>query len=245
MTSKKCLVYRHVPFEDLGVFEPLLNAAGYDVEYFEVGSADFDIIAPVAADLLIVLGAPISANDAADYPFLDEEIRNIRGRVENGRPTVGICLGMQLIAAALGAEVKPGAEPEIGWGPIDLTRAGSESVLSPLAGMPVLHWHSDTAALPKNAALLAQTDLCANQAFSVGPNVLALQFHIEINPERIEQWLIAHAVELAKAGVKPNKIRAGNARFGLDAALTGAMIFKRWLDALPAKAPALASTSHH
>ncbi|MHA1560401.1 MAG: glutamine amidotransferase [Alphaproteobacteria bacterium] len=245
MTSERCLVYRHVPFEDLGAFEPVLKGAGYNIEYFDVGSADFDLVAPVAADLLIVLGAPISANGVAQYPFLDDEIRNIRSRVVNDSPTVGICLGMQLIAAALGAEVKPAAEPEIGWGPIDLTRAGSESVLAPLAGMPVLHWHSDTAALPKGATLLAQTDLCANQAFAVGPNVLALQFHIENNPERIEQWLIGHAVELAKAGVKPNKIRADNARFGLDAALTGAMIFKRWLDALPGKAPALASTSHH
>jgi len=245
MTAKKCLVYRHVSFEDLGVFEPVLSAAGYGVEYFDVGSADFDIIAPVAVDLLIVLGGPISSYAGAHYPFLDEEIRNIRGRVANGRPTVGICLGMQLIATALGAEVKSGAEPEIGWGPIDLSRAGSESVLAPLAGKPVLHWHSDAATLPKDATLLAQTDRCDNQAFAVGPSVLALQFHIEVNPERIEQWLIGHAVELARAGVNPNKIRAENARVGLDAALTGAMIFKRWLDGLPAKASSRASTSYH
>ena len=240
MTAKKCLVYRHVPFEDLGVFEPVLQAAGYEIDYFDVGLADFDIIAPVAADLMIVLGGPISANDQANYPFLDEEIRNIRGRVANGRPTVGVCLGMQLIAAALGAEVKAATTPEIGWGPIDLTREGSESVLSPLAGMPVLHWHGDIAGLPKDATKLAETDACDNQAFAVGPNVLALQFHIEINPERIEQWLIGHAVELAKAGISPAKIRADTARFGLHTALSGTLIFKRWLEALPAKAPALA-----
>jgi len=96
MTAKKCLVYRHVPFEDLGILDPILRAADYDIEYFEVGLADFDIIAPVEADLLVVLGGPIAAYDGSNYPFLDEEIRNIRGRVAYGRPTVGICLGMQI-----------------------------------------------------------------------------------------------------------------------------------------------------
>ncbi len=239
MTAKKCLVYRHLPFEDLGVFAPVLEAAGYEIHYFDVGLSDFDIIEPVTADLMIVLGGPISVNDRAEYPFLDEEIRNIRGRVANGRPTVGICLGMQLIAAALGEEVKAGT-PEIGWGPIDLTREGAASVLAPLAGVPVLHWHGDTAALPTEAVKLAETDSCSNQAFAIGSSVLALQFHIEVNPERIEQWLIGHAVELAKAGISPNKIRSDTARFGLHMALTGTLIFKRWLEALPAKAPALA-----
>lgn len=230
--AKKALAIRHVSFEDLGILVPVLDAAGYEHSYFDIGTAEFDVVAPQAADLLIVLGGPISVYNTDQYPFLAEETAAVRQRIKAGKPTLGICFGHQIIAAALGASVGPGPGKEIGWGPVDLTDNGKNSVIGPLAGQSVLHWHGDVAAIPDGATRLAETDICRNQAFSIGRHVLALQFHIEADPARIEQWLIGHAVELAAAEVEPNRIRQDTNRYGLDTAMAGVMVFKRWIDGL-------------
>jgi GMP synthase (glutamine-hydrolysing) len=180
-------------------------------------------------DLLVVLGGPIGVYETAEYPFLLDEIAALRARLDLRRPTLGICLGAQLIAAALGARVAPGPAKEIGYAPIDLTEAGKRSVLAPFEGVDVLHWHGDNLDLPANAERLASTKICPTQAFSIGTHVLGLQFHIETKPQMLESWLIGHAVELSKAGILPSSLRTQAARSGEATAAAGRRVLESWL----------------
>lgn len=225
----ECLAVRHVAFEDAGLLATLLAERGFSLRYLDAGIDRLDPAALVAADLVVVLGGPIGVYEEDRYPFLSGELAALRARLDAARPTLGICLGAQIIAKALGADVAPGREKEIGWGRIALTEVGKASVLKPLADVPVLHWHGDNAALPAGAVALASTPACPHQAFAVGETVLALQFHIEADPARIEQWLIGHAVELGKAGIDPRTIRRQAAEVGPLTAKAGRDVLAAWL----------------
>jgi GMP synthase (glutamine-hydrolysing) len=145
---KICTVIRHVAFEDLGSFEAAFIEARYEVRYVDVGLDDLDVIAPTASDLLVVLGGPIGVYEQDRYPFLKAELRLIGARLQARRPTIGICLGAQLMASALGSKVYPCLEKEIGFAHISLTPEGRGSCLSAFEHTPVLHWHGDTFDLP-------------------------------------------------------------------------------------------------
>ncbi|MFD4638315.1 glutamine amidotransferase [Lentzea sp. NPDC058436] len=224
MTSpqKTCVAIRHLAFEDLGLIEPLLREQGYAIRYLDAGVDELDD----AADLLIVLGGPIGANDGHRYPVVDQEIALLRRRIAAGLPTLGICLGAQLIARALGATVAPSGTTEIGYGPLTLTR---ESVLTPLAEVSVLHWHNDRFAIPAGATHLASTAACDNQAFTYGDNVLALQFHLETPPSDVERWLIGHAEALSAAGIDPADIRRDAAELGPALVAAATEVIRGWL----------------
>jgi GMP synthase (glutamine-hydrolysing) len=145
---------------------------------------------------------------------------------------LGICLGAQLMAKALGANVAPGPEKEIGLAPVDLTAEGRATPLRLLEGVPVLNWHGDNLDLPQGCERLAFTRLCPVQAFRKGPNLLGLQFHIEADAHRMESWLIGHTVELGKANVDPRALRNDIARHGRMLQQTAHAVFNEWLDGL-------------
>ena len=216
MPSKTAVAIRHVGFEDLGAFASVLEAFGYETRYLDVGIDN--LVDSQGADLLIVLGGPIGAFEDDIYPFLSEEVEILRDRLARSKPTLGICLGAQLMARALGALVYPCPAKEIGFAPITLTADGQASCLAPFAENPVLHWHGDTFDLPEGATLLASTPICANQAFAYGPNALAVQFHPEAGGAGFEPWLIGHAFELSVLKVDVSALRNQNA--SLSAALT-------------------------
>lgn len=226
---KRAIALRHVPFEDLGSFGPVLADHGFEIQYVDCGIHDIAAIDPSTPELLIVLGGPIGAFQDDLYPFIKEEVHLLERRLELNRPTLGICLGAQMIARTLGARVYAGPYKEIGWSRLDLTDAGRMSPLRHL-NAPVLHWHGDTFDLPSEATLLASTDKCANQAFSWGDNVLALQFHPEVDARNIEQWLIGHACEISAAdGVSVPMLRHDTARFGAGLQIEGRKCLAEWL----------------
>ena len=228
--TKQCLAVRHVAFEDLGLLGPLIAARGYDVRYLDAGVEPLDAATMLTPDLVVVLGGPIGVYERDAFPFLGAEIAAIAARLESNKPMLGICLGAQIMAAALGAQVAPGPVKEIGFAPVMLTEAGQASVLSGLGATPVLHWHGDNCELPQGCARLAATLHCPVQAFMRQPSQLALQFHLETEPARFENWLVGHAVELGKAGIDPRDLRAQSRALGPATREVGSRVLTAWLD---------------
>lgn len=226
----RCDVMRFVAFEDLGVWEAELAAQGYAVRYLDVGVDD--LAEWPGADLCAVLGAPIDADDVARYPVLEQVTALVRERLDAGLPLLGICLGAQIMAVALGSSVRRG-QREIGWAPVELTAAAAASPVARLTGAPVLHWHADTFDLPAGATLLASTAATETQAFAVGA-ALALQFHPEADPEAIERWLIGHTGDLTTWDIDPRDLRAAAREHGDAAVAAGLLMLRDYLAALSA-----------
>jgi len=225
---------RHVAFEDLGSFAQVLAGRGWRVAYRDAGVDDLAADEIADADLLVVLGGPIGAYEDEVYPFLADELHVIEHRLVSGRPVLGICLGAQLMARALGARVYPGTGKELGWSPLQLTEAGRASCLAPLGeGVPVLHWHGDTFDLPQGAVHLAATPRYRHQAFAWERHGLALQCHIEATASALERWYIGHAVEIATTpGVSVPVLRAEGERWSPALAPVAGRVLATWLDGL-------------
>ncbi|MGQ3672760.1 glutamine amidotransferase [Xanthobacter sp. TB0136] len=227
---KTAAVIRHVHFEDLGTFEAVLTASGYRIHYYDIGMNELWTLDATLPDLMIVLGGPVGVYETEAYPFLEEERQIIERRLASGRPTLGICLGAQMIAAALGAKVAPMGYKEIGFSSLSMTGAGRSGPLRHLEGVPVLHWHGDAFDIPDGAASLATTTVCATQGFSIGSHVLGLQFHPEVDAcAGIERWLIGHAAELASAGIDPRALRADATKYGPALREAARKTFTEWL----------------
>lgn len=210
---RSALAIRHVHFEDLGAFAAPIEEQGYGITYLEAGIDDLKAVDPLAPDLLIVLGGPIGAYEEDRYPFVADEVAILERRLAAGKPTLGVCLGAQMMARALGARVYPGPAKEIGWKPVTLTADGTAGPLGHLDGVPVLHWHGDTFDLPDGATLLASTAVTRNQAFSWGKAALGLQFHVEATGTGLERWFIGHACEIGGVpGLSVPQLRADTAR---------------------------------
>ena len=206
-TSKTLVAFRHLAFEDLGLIEPLLVQRGWRIRYCDVGVDDLSAMEIRDADLLVVLGGPIGAEDDPLYPFLADEVHLIHERLSHQKPILGICLGAQLIARALGASVRPMRQKEIGYSPVKLTNAACKSPLAHIGSQPVLHWHGDQFSMPHGVASFASTVACPHQAFLIGSDAMAWQFHLEVDARRIEQWLIGHCGELSQVGISRQQLR--------------------------------------
>lgn len=222
------MAIRHVAFEDLGSLGDVLESRGFDITYIEAGRDDFTLVGD--PDLLVVLGGPIGVYEGDTYPFLAAETKLVEKRLCAQKPMIGICLGAQIMAQALGARVYPSGVKEIGWAPVMLTEEGQNSCLSPIADTKVLHWHGDTFDLPTDATLLASSSLVKHQAFIWGKAALALQFHIEVKGRDLERWFVGHTAELgATKSVSIGQLRTDTAHFAAALERIGPECLTRFL----------------
>ena len=190
---------QHVPFEDLGCIEDWTLAKGHQLtstKFYEHSRL------PELSDFewLIIMGGPMGVYDEAKYDWLSGEKEFIRNAIQSGKIVIGICLGAQLIASALGAKVYPNDEKEIGWFPVSFSRnlltnkvLGEEEKI-----IPVFHWHGDTFNLPVNAIRIASSQGCLNQAFIYGEKILGVQFHLEVTEKSLQQMIAFCESELVK-----------------------------------------------
>lgn len=226
----KILVLQHHPAENLGAIADALEAAALAWQYVRIYDG-----APIPKDLrgaggLIVMGGAESVYQLDRYPYLRDEIALIEAALKADKPVLGVCLGSQLLAAALGAEVRRGAEREIGWFPVRPSDAASEDRL--LRGLPrefvAAHWHSDVFDLPRGAVALAASDRTAVQAYRYGEKAYGLLFHAEMTQEILGALVAEFGEGLKRVGIDGGAILTDAARHLPALDRIGATIFGRW-----------------
>ena len=236
MPRPKVLVFQHVPFEPLGTLDPLLKDAGFRIRYVNFGREPEQRPQLDRYEALIVLGGPMNTDQINTYPNLLTEVEIIREAVEEGMSVLGICLGAQLLAKALGGSVSRNEVREIGWCDVEMTEAGlQDPVLSTFAPtQEVFQWHEDGITLPSGCELLASSPASPVQAFRYGEHAYGFQFHLEANRPLIERWLSVsvHAETLQEevGHIDPDAIRAQtDSSIGSLQALSKAT-FSRWIE---------------
>lgn len=230
---KTGLIIRHTPYEGIAGFREPIEAAGYVLDRVDVTDPGFSSLDFDAPDLLLMMGGPMGVYEREAHPWIAHELERLAGRIARGLPTLGVCLGAQMIAAAMGAEVRPGAVKEIGFAPVTLNDPGADSPLRHVAEVPMLHWHGDTFDLPDGVELLASTPSYAHQAFRRGPELLALQFHAEMGEDpRFEAWIENGPAFIAEAGMSPERLRGEHDAHGKAAVAAGKAMITEWLRGL-------------
>lgn len=229
---KSALIIRHTPYEGIAGFRAPVEAAGYVIDRIDVTDpafADVDFDEP---DLVVLMGGPMGVYETEAHPWLACEIVRLSRRIMLDRPTLGVCLGAQVIAAAMGARVYPGPVKEVGFAPVTINPLGLNSPLRHIEGVPVLHWHGDTFDLPEGVELLASSDSYPHQAFRRGDNILALQCHAEMGEDpRFDAWL-ADEPYVEAAGTTVARMREDHDRLGPAAVVAGRHMITDWLDRL-------------
>jgi GMP synthase (glutamine-hydrolysing) len=217
-------VLQHIPLEGPARIGGVARARGLRVLEYPLFERDPPGSIP-EGDLLVVMGGPMGVGDMGDprWPFLQGEAALVSRAIRDGRAVLGLCLGAQLMAHALGARVYPlqfGSPPvrlrEVGWGAVTFdTRADDPALACIGESEVVVHWHGDTFDLPDGAVRLASTLLCENQMFRFGRRAYALQFHVELTPEDLPEWVRQDAAFVAAANGPDGgrRILADSARF--------------------------------
>ena len=229
-------MFQHVPFEPLGTLDPLLKGAGFRIRYVNFGREPRQRPDLERYEALIVLGGPMNSDQIDTYPNLITEVDIIREAVARDMSVLGICLGAQLLAKALGGAVSRNERPEIGWYDVDVTEAGrSDPVLSTFAPrQEVFQWHEDGITLPPGAVLLAGSDVSPVQAFRFGEHAYGFQFHLEANRPLIERWLTVpeHSETLREESghIDPDEIRRRTDTSIGPLETLSRETFSRWID---------------
>ncbi|WP_165069423.1 glutamine amidotransferase-related protein [Marisediminicola senii] len=234
MVDRVALVVQHNEREHLGSFADVLESRGYVIHTVR---ADLDTAGLAGqdaadADLVVVLGGDQAVYEPEQHPHLADEVGFLAKRLENERATLGVCLGAQLIAEALGGRVSKGKSVVVGFSEVQVTDAGLDSPLRHLVGVSVMQWHGDSFRLPAGATRLASSAEYSNEAFRMGDYALAVQFHPELTGAMFEEWIAAGQDYLAEHGVDGTQLLADRDRLGAAMQAAGQAMLAEWLDAL-------------
>ena len=230
----RTLVLQHIACEPPGVFEDVLRERGAELRRVELDEGD-PLPEWTEFDAIVAMGGPMAATDDAQLPWLATERKLIRDAVGAGVPFWGVCLGVQLLAASLGAKVYPGPEPEVGLLPVTLTDdARVDPVFSDApAELVTLQWHGDTFDLPAGAVRLAGSPAYENQAFRVG-RAYGVQFHLEVSAEMAREWAgvpeYVASLERALGAERAPAFLAAIEERAEEMRAVGRGLFARWLD---------------
>ena len=204
------LMLKHIAIEGGGTIEEYLLSKGHKIDRRELQDGD-SVPSKLDYDAIIILGGPMNVYEEDKYPFLKDEDKLIKEAIKKEIPTLGICLGAQLIAKAAGAKVSKNKVKEIGCYKVNLTEAGKNDPVFKGLGesFDVFQWHGDTFGIPENGNLLATAELCTNQALRVGKYIYGLQFHMEVTDKMIYEWINSYDEELQslKGVIDVEKIR--------------------------------------
>lgn len=223
--------FQHVSFEGLGSIENWVTENEYPLTVTQFFKEGWQIPTINDIDFLIVMGGPMGVYDYVEFPFLTEEKAFIKEFIRAGKRVLGVCLGAQLIAAALGKEVYPnGGLKEIGWMPIN--KVGDSAIFNDFPeNVNVLHWHGDTFDLPGGAELIYSTDACRNQAFVIDNRVVGLQFHFEANQESLTAFTQNCKAEI-EANLDQETVHSAEEIFAKENTVEVNALMRKLLDAL-------------
>jgi GMP synthase (glutamine-hydrolysing) len=226
----KVWVIQHAPCETLGTIADALSAVDIPVETVRTFEGEPVPKTLEGFDGLILMGGPMGVYEQDRYPFLRDEIRLIQESLKNDRPILGVCLGSQLLASALGARVSPGREKEIGWHPVRLTDAAREDPLWKGVddSFTAYHWHGDIFELPSGAVSLASSDLTRHQAFRYGRNAYGTLFHMEVTGAIIRNMVKTFGGELHEAGIDGQALLSETGKHLRRLQAIGKTVFGRW-----------------
>lgn len=230
MAMGKILVLQHHRIETLGTIADALDGARLSCDFVRTFAGDPVPHNIAGLDALVVMGGPMGVYEADRHPFIRDEIALIRAAIGNNKPVLGVCLGSQLLAASLGATVRPGRAKELGWHPVGLSPEGKKDPLT--RGAPetfgAFHWHGDVFDLPEGAVALASSEMTPIQAFRHGENAYGFLFHMEVTTEAVATMVREFADEVREAGADGNGIIADTARYMPELSPIAAQVFSRW-----------------
>lgn len=233
MRQKTALIIRHVPYEGVAGYRAPIEAAGYHVDRIDVSDPAFASLDLREPDLLIMMGGPMGVYEQDQHPWIGCQLRRLALRLDAERPTLGVCFGAQMMAAALGGDVYAGPVKEVGFHPVTVHDHALDGPLRHIVGVPVLHWHGDTFTLPGNVDLIASSHVYDHQAFRRGNTILALQFHAEMGLDpRFDAWIEQWPESVIEAGGDEASLRAAHDTLGPMAVAAGQAMIADWLSRL-------------
>jgi GMP synthase (glutamine-hydrolysing) len=230
LETKRVVILQHAAVEKPGTIADVLTSAGYSIRPVRAFEGQ-----PVPRNIkdsegLVIMGGPMGVYERDRHPYFQDEMRLIENALEAGKPVLGICLGSQLLAAVLGADIRRGREKEIGWRPVMLTEDAKDDPLLARVSQPfvALHWHGDVFDLPQGTVHLASSAMTECQAFRYRDAAYGFMFHMEVDEGIVQGMARIFANELSEAGLKGEEIVEGASKHLPGLRQTGRTVFERW-----------------